>query len=98
MSELSNQEFLNKLEQHPELLGRFKKLLLLVEGTGKDEIRLADAAEDAVTENLQKLGNELLRNWAVEQELRVSNNFKSAVKSAELHSKKNSTGTPSMEK
>ncbi len=98
MSKLSNEEFFSKLNNHPQLLERFKELLRLVEGKGSDEIQLADVAEESIEANLRKLGGELLSDWALIQESKVSANVKSVIKSAKLHSKKNTIGIPSTEK
>ncbi len=92
MEQLSNTEFLAKLESHPELLEHFKRLLLIVDGTGENEIRRADAAEEAVTTELRSLGKDVLSDWASIQEIQSANNLKSSMNGIKLHSKKNSTG------
>ena len=68
-----NLKLLAQLEEHPQLLERIKKLLLVVEGDGNDEhdIKLADDAEDAVVDNLREVGKELLTEWGQKQEERV---------------------------
>jgi len=100
MSSLENQKLLEQLEKHPNLLERVKQLLLVVEGDGNDDndIKLADDAEDAVADNLSKLGKELLTEWGQNQESKVCKNFKQANSGLKSHSKKNSTGIPHTDK
>lgn len=92
---MNDHDFNERLNKYPDLKNRFKELLNVVENTNNDLDR-ADDAEDRVTQELQKMGNELLTNWAVKQE---EKKYKATAsnKSLKFHSKKNSTGTPSME-
>lgn len=89
-----NLKLLAQLEEHPQLLERIKKLLLVVEGDGNDEhdIKLADDAEDAVVDNLREFGKELLTEWGQKQEERVCKNFKQVNSELKSHSKKNCIG------
>ena len=61
----SNQDqlFLTRLNQHPQLRARMETLLNVVENVAGDCTK-ADAAEQSVSEELRKLGNEALQCWA----------------------------------
>jgi predicted signal transduction protein with EAL and GGDEF domain len=55
--------FLSRLHHHPRLRERMETLLQVVENVAGDCTK-ADAAEQAVLEELRKLGNEALQGWA----------------------------------
>lgn len=93
-----SQELISKLELHPKLLERMEKLLLIVDGEGTDEIKLADDAEEAVIANLREFGQELIEAWGTGQVRRVNTNFKASMPEIESHSKKNCIGTQVTEK
>ena len=84
----SNKEFFEELEKHPELLERVKRLLKIVDGEGADEIRNANMAEYAVTDELRPLGKELLQDWSKRQAARANKNVKSSLPDVLPHSKK----------
>ena len=58
-----NHSIVHRLEKHPALRVRFERILALAENAG-NEVRLADDAEDRVTEELRRLGQEVLTGWA----------------------------------
>jgi hypothetical protein len=58
-----DQLFITRLNQHPQLRERVETLLNVVENVAGDCTK-ADAAEQAVIEELRKLGNEALQCWA----------------------------------
>jgi hypothetical protein len=58
-----DQLFITRLNQHPQLRERMETLLNVVENVAGDYTK-ADAAEQAVIEELRKLGNEVLQCWA----------------------------------
>lgn len=64
---MNDQDFIAKLNKYPDLKSRFRELLNVVENSSNDLDR-ADDAEDRVTQELQKMGHELLTNWALNQE------------------------------
>jgi len=92
MSALSNKEFFKQLESNPKLLDHFKKLFLIAYGNGDDEIKRADAAEEAVTLEFRGLGKNLLNEWASTQEDKSAKNLKKTIPVVKAHSKKNSAG------
>ena len=95
---MTDKEFLDKLEQCPELKNRFMEILTLSTNTGKELITLADEAELQVINQMRQLGTEALQNWASNEALRVSNNIKAQKNNVRKHVKKNSGGIPHMEK
>ena len=52
-----------RLVDHPVLRVRFERILAIAENAD-NEVKLADAAEDRVTEELRQLGQEVLTDWA----------------------------------
>ena len=58
-----DQLFMTRLNQHPQLRERMETLLNVVENVAGDWTK-ADAAEQSVSEELRKLGNEALQGWA----------------------------------
>jgi hypothetical protein len=79
-----------RLNAHPQLRGRMESLLAIVEG-GNEEVKQADEAERRVIEALRRLGNEVLRSWATQQEVVQSTAV--SQQGAARAGKKNSTGT-----
>ena len=70
-SKLSDEEFLRRLNGHPELRERFGSLLLAVaDETGA--LREADAAELRLIEEIRLMGRDSLTAWAQEQVVRTS--------------------------
>jgi hypothetical protein len=55
--------FLTRLNHHPRLRERVETLLNVVENVAGDCTK-ADAAEQAVIEELRTMGNEALQSWA----------------------------------
>jgi len=58
-----DRRLLDRLKQHPRLRSRIERLVALVEDAG-DELRLADEAEQRVIEEMRRLGQEVLEDWA----------------------------------
>ena len=52
--------FLEKLRSHPELLERFEAILELTEGPH----RTADQVEELLVEEVRRLGNKTMQQWA----------------------------------
>jgi len=63
MHSTKDQLFMTRLNQHPHLRERRETLLNVVENVGGDCTK-ADAAEQAVSEEVRKMGNEALQCWA----------------------------------
>lgn len=95
---MTDKEFLEELEKHPNLKSRFKEVLAIAANQRSELITLADEAEFQVIDQMRKLGQETLQDWADNEASRISKNVKAAVKSAKKHVKKNSGGIQPMEK
>ena len=57
----------NRLNKHPHLKGRIEKLLEILESADGD-VKKADEAEKLIIEELRKMGNEALHDWAINRE------------------------------
>jgi hypothetical protein len=90
--QMSDEDMVKRLNQHPELRERVAQLLLTVRDEGGD-LKRADDAEQRLTEELRRMGQEAMQAWAqrqvqsTEQELRAGGR-------AHREGKKNSAGTP----
>ena len=84
-----------RLNAHPQLKVRIDALRVIVE-EGDAEVKKADEAEQRVIEELQRLGNETLCSWAARQE--AAQAAAVSQQGAARAGKKNSTGTPRLEK
>jgi hypothetical protein len=58
-----DERLLSRLNRHPQLRGRIERLVDLVEDAG-DDLRKADEAERRVIEQVRRLGQEVLEDWA----------------------------------
>ena len=68
----SEQRFLQRLRQHPELLARFESILELAHNSD-GPLKTADQVEELLIEKLRQLGNVSMNQWAQQAEARVSN-------------------------
>ena len=95
---MTDKEFLEELNKHPDLKNRFKEVLSIATNSGKELVTLADDAEMCVINQMHHLGRETLQNWANNEATRTSKNVQRQIKDAKKHVKKNSGGTPHMAK
>jgi hypothetical protein len=58
-----DERLLARLNKHPQLRSRIERLVDLVEDAG-DDLRKADEAERHVIEEVRRLGQEVLEDWA----------------------------------
>jgi hypothetical protein len=58
-----DERLLTRLNRHPQLRDRIERLVDLVEDAG-DDLRKADDAERRVIEEVRRLGQEVLEDWA----------------------------------
>lgn len=58
-----------RLAEHPKLRAQFEKLLELVENEGEG-VRRADQAEELVDQQVRRIGQEVLQEWAERQAAR----------------------------
>ena len=90
-TKLSDEEILRGLNANPQIKNRIASLLAVVEDSGGD-LRLADAAEARLIEEIRQMGQEAMQAWAgrqaekCEQEVRQSGGV-------HREGKKNSAGT-----
>lgn len=83
------ERLLDKLEQHPDLMDRIESILDLASEDGSEPVRSADEVESLLVEELRKLGNETLTNWAGNAEEKVSRDYRSKNPSTQQRCKKN---------
>jgi hypothetical protein len=93
---LSPQDFLDRLQHHPDLQAEFESLLQIVENAEGDVVK-ADQAEELVAQRLQFLGQQAIQSWAKRkhQKLEAESDARSDLRRKE---KKDSTGTPATAK
>lgn len=82
---------LARVQAHPGLEKRIEAILDIIENTSGDLIT-ADQAEGKAIEEVNKLGQELLKEWALNQHDKAIETAKSTHPNAKKHGKKNSTG------
>ena len=67
MTDRQNDSLEKRLKKHPHLKNRIEQILEIVENTDGD-LKKADEAEKRVIEELRKMGNEVLHDWATNRE------------------------------
>ena len=70
---LSQQEnhLIEQLRRHPEIMQRLQSILEIAQST-EGPLKTADQIEDLLVEEMRRLGNATLREWAAGAEERVS--------------------------
>jgi len=63
------------LRERPELMERFEAILGLTQ-CEEGEVRRADEVEDMLVDEVRRLGNTTMREWARKTEEKVAGNFK----------------------
>ena len=91
LTTLSDEAILRGLNAHPEIKSRIASMLAVVENAGGD-VKLADAAEMRLIEEIRRLGQEAMQAWANGQ---VRASEQGVRQSGQVHreGKKNSAGT-----
>ena len=90
--------FEGRLQAHPHLRERFYQILNIAEAA-EGKIDKADEAEERVIEELRRLGQEVLQDWAVGKEKQKVEQLKKDLdRKIAGHGKKNSGGTRHLEK
>ena len=86
---LSEQEIrvLERLREHPELMDRMASILELVDNEG-GPLKTADEMEELLIQEMRRLGNETMTQWAVRAEERVSRELKEQDPSVKSRKKK----------
>jgi hypothetical protein len=90
-------KFLKKLNSTPTLRKRFEEILNIAHNTS-GELITADEAELKAIEEVQKLGQEVLKEWAVSQHEKVTETAKKENSKISKHIKKNSIGNQLLDK
>ena len=85
-----------RLKRNPHLRDRVEAILDIAEGetTGPDT---ADSAEERAIIEIQKLGQEVLADWARKKARREVDTYQEENPSAKVHKKKQPTGTQLLE-
>lgn len=67
MTDRHNDSLDKRLRKHPHLKNRIEQLIKIVENADGD-LEKADEAEKRVIEELRRMGNEVLHDWAINRE------------------------------
>lgn len=89
---VSDEELVRKLVAHPAIRERLVSLLGVVEDADGD-CKLADDAELRLTQEIRRMGQELMQVWA-EGQVRATEQEQRRGGRAHREGKKNSAGTP----
>ena len=89
---LSDEEILRGLNANPQIKNRIASLLAVVDDAAGD-LKLADAAEMRVIDEIRRLGQEALQAWAERQVERSEQELRRGGE-VQREGKKNSAGTP----
>jgi hypothetical protein len=91
MNTKEDEFFFDKLKNHPKLKKRFNDILNVAENTS-GELITADEAELKAIEEVRKLGQELMEEWANNQHKKQVEELKKNHPNREKYIKKNSIG------
>lgn len=91
MSEHKKRSLEERVQDNPALRKRLESILDIAENV-HGEFSTADEAEERAIEELRRLGNELLQEWALNQEKRVVDELGKQADRPVGHGKKNSGG------
>jgi len=91
-----DERFLTRLNQHPHLRDRIETLLNIVDNVA-GECPTADAAEQAMIEELRKLGNAALQEWAEQAVPKAVATVRQQQPALQGNGEKKSGGIPSSE-
>lgn len=64
------EDFLQRLQRHPELQAKFESLLDIVDNAAGDALK-ADEAEQLVFEELRRMGQQAIQAWAERKQQHV---------------------------
>lgn len=76
-SQLTSQELqiIAQLRQHPELMARFQSILDIT-GNADGPLKTADEVEELLIQEMRRVGNAAMNQWAVQAEERVGSELK----------------------
>jgi hypothetical protein len=84
---IADEQLLNLLDGSPELRQRIEKIVALTKADD-GELRNADAIEEALVEEVRRLGSEVMQEWAVRAEERTAREVQAAQPQASVRKKK----------
>jgi hypothetical protein len=93
----SDQNLLNRLNQHPTIYQRVEAILNIVENTAGNCTKANDA-EQQVIDELRQLGSEVLHSWAESVAQQSEKDLKNQGLKIESNGKKKSAGTLNLAK
>ena len=91
-SQMSDEEIMEGLREHPQIRSRIAGLLAVMNDAGGD-LKRADDAEDRLIEEIRGLGQEAMQTWAQGQVELTEEDVRRTGR-AYREGKKNSAGTP----
>lgn len=91
MTDEDDLKLLEKLNSNPALKRRVEEILNIAHNSS-GKLITADEAEEKTIEEVQKLGREVLKEWAINQHEQVIKTTKKEKPKANKHIKKNSIG------
>ncbi len=97
MNPTEDQEFIDRLNQHPKLRERVNSLLNVVNNVAGDSTK-ADDAEQYVIEELRKMGNDALHCWGEKSATQSAEQIREQSPTLHRNGKKKLAGTPLLEK
>jgi transposase len=71
----SEAQFLERLRQHPEMMERVQSILDIAYNT-EGPLKSADQIEELLIQEMRRLGNTSMHQWATQAEQRVSRELK----------------------
>ena len=92
MHSTTDELFLTRLQQYPSLRERMETLLNIVDNVAGDCTK-ADAAEQAVLDEVRKLGNAALQSWAEQEVQRAVATVRTQQPALQGNGEKKSGGT-----
>ncbi len=90
--EISDEAILKALREQPQIRQRLASLLSVVRDEGGD-LKRADDAEERLSEELRRMGQEAMQAWAQRQVQATEDEIRKGGR-AHREGKKNSAGTP----
>ena len=79
-------QLIEQLRQQPEMMERLRSILELT-GNAEGPLKTADEVEELLIQELRRLGNTTLCQWATQAEARVSNELKGQDPTIRSHKK-----------
>lgn len=71
----SEAQLLERLRQHPEMMARVQRILDIAYNT-EGPLKSADQVEELLIQEMRRLGNTSMHQWATQAEQRVSRELK----------------------